>query len=56
MDTYDWEEILAVEDVLPVQETAKQTRSKKRKWREIETVKDNNRLRKELEEYSEYRM
>jgi hypothetical protein len=51
MDNENWNEF----DALEVQELAQERKAKiitrKRKWREIESIKEQRRLRRELSEY-----
>ncbi|ELR63436.1 hypothetical protein C942_03729 [Photobacterium marinum] len=51
MDSYAFDDILA--DETP--RRAKRSKPVKRKWREIEALKDKQRLRKELEEIDMFR-
>ncbi len=52
LDIYEIEEFFNEEaDVLTSKPTVK---ASKRKWREIENYKEKQRLRRELQEYSQY--
>ena len=51
MDSYAFDDILATER--PVRRS--RSKPEKRKWREIEALKDKQRLRKELEDIDMFR-
>lgn len=55
MQKNDWDDLFLMDEQLIEPEVTKPSRAKKRKWREIESVKEKHRLRRELEEYNEYR-
>lgn len=55
MNEFDWEEFDLAEDTddLTVA-NKKNTKSRKRKWREIELLKEQKRFQKEMLSYDEY--
>ena len=55
MSSVDWDELDFFDLDSDVEQDAKvKMKSKKRKWREIENIKEKRRLRKELEQYDSY--
>ena len=55
MSSVDWDELDFFNLDSDVEQDAKvKMKSKKRKWREIENIKEKRRLRKELEQYDSY--
>ncbi len=55
MNNQDWDDTndFLEEDVL-MQANKSKGSSRKRKWREIETIKEQRRLKREIAEYSQY--
>ncbi len=48
----NWNELNFLDSMEEFEQVAKQKgRSRKRKWREIESIKEKHRLKRELEEY-----
>lgn len=54
MKNYEWDEDITSLDDDFVIEQRKNKKDRRRKWREIETLKEEQRLRKELEKYNQY--
>ena len=56
MSNTDWNDLsfLDCDDEFEQVVVKAKDRSRKRKWREIESVKEKRRLRKELAEYEQY--
>lgn len=55
MKTIEWDDIEPLDaDSYVEHEFKAKAKSRKRKWREIETIKERRRLRKELEQYDSY--
>lgn len=55
MKNKSWEEFdFGADGEFEAVEPKKHTRSKKRKWREIEDVKEKQRLKRELSSYDNY--
>lgn len=57
MNSNDWNEILFQDDDdLTPFEPKKRSKQSKRKWREIEDIKERQRLKRELMDINEYRL
>lgn len=55
MDDFNWEDSEFFEEAGASYTEAKaKTKVKKRKWREIESVKEKRRLKRQLEEFEQY--
>lgn len=51
MDSEDWNEFDVLEEQELAQEKKAKIKARKRKWREIEEIKEQRRLSRELSEY-----
>lgn len=55
MEYSNWEDVEFLGDVDLLSEEKKvKNKSKKRKWREIESVKEKRRLKRQLEDFEQY--
>ena len=54
MKNYEWDEDISSIDDDFVIEQRKNKKDRRRKWREIESLKEEQRLTKELEKYNQY--
>jgi hypothetical protein len=54
MDNKDWEDIMCFEDDINAQDKRLKGKVRKRKWREIEDIKEQRRLRRDIASYEQY--
>jgi len=54
MDNKNWEDTASFDDEFDVQERKNKVQTRKRKWREIENIKDQRRLRRDIDSFEHY--
>ena len=54
LDNKNWEDTASFDDEFDVQERKNKVQTRKRKWREIENIKDQRRLRRDIDSFEHY--
>jgi hypothetical protein len=54
MDNKNWEDAASFDDEFDVQDRKSKVQVRKRKWREIESIKEQRRLRRDIDSFEQY--
>jgi hypothetical protein len=54
MDDKDWEDVACFDEEIDDQDKKSKSKMRKRKWREIENIKEQRRLRRDIDSFEQY--